>query len=85
MYHAQTLQVASRNSVCAARGRGKHILENPKNHVFNDFSMIFQLKVKQMTRLSGLIWLSDRVLRRDQLQMDLARSSSGVMRTSAAR
>ena len=34
MYHAQTLQVASRNSPCAARGHGKRILENPKNRVF---------------------------------------------------
>ena len=49
------------------------------------FSMIFQPKMTQMTCLSGLIWLWDPVLRRGQLQMDLARSSSGVMRTSAAR
>ena len=33
MPHAQTLQVASRNSLCAARGRGKRIPENPENPV----------------------------------------------------
>ena len=82
--HAQTPQVASRNSLCAAHGRGKRIPENPKNHVFGDFLMIFQSKMTQMTCLSGHIWLWDPVLRRVELQMDLARSSSGVMRTSPA-
>ena len=48
---------------------------------FDDFSS----KSGADDLLSGLIWLWDPVLRRDQLQTDLARSSSGVMRTSAAR
>ena len=38
--HDQSLQVASCNSLCAARGRGKRI-PIPKNHVFCDFRCFF--------------------------------------------
>ena len=42
--HVQTLQVASRNSLCAARGRRKRIPENHKNQVFDGFLVIFAIK-----------------------------------------
>ena len=42
--HAQTLQVASRNSLCTARGRGQHIPENLKNLGFDAFLMVFSTK-----------------------------------------
>ena len=45
--HVQTLQVASRNSLCAARGRRKRIPENPENPVFDGFLpilVIFAIK-----------------------------------------
>ena len=46
--------MASRNSHCATRGRGKCPAENPKNpenHVFEDFCMFVLLEILNKMRL----------------------------------